>query len=82
MLWSRIRLTAALAVAALMLAACGGGDDNSSGSSIAASPSEIRVFAAASLTAAFTKLGEDFSAANGGPSGKVVPLKSGRVEEW
>ena len=66
MLRSRIRLTAALAVAALVLAACGGGDDNSGGSSSAASPSEIKVFAAASLTAAFTKLGEDYSAANGG----------------
>jgi len=66
MLRSCIRLTAALAVAALVLAACGGGDDNSGGSSSAASPSEIKVFAAASLTAAFTKLGEDYSAANGG----------------
>jgi molybdate transport system substrate-binding protein len=66
MLRSRIRLTAALAVAALVLAACGGSDDSSGGSSSAASPSEIKVFAAASLTAAFTKLGEDFTAANGG----------------
>ena len=66
MLRSRVRLTAVLAVAALVLAACGGGDDNSGGSSSAASPSEIKVFAAASLTAAFTKLGEDYSAANGG----------------
>ena len=66
MLRSRIRLTAALAVAALVLAACGGSDDNSGGSSSAASPSEIKVFAAASLTAALTKLGEDYSAANGG----------------
>jgi molybdate transport system substrate-binding protein len=57
MLRSRIRLTA--------LAACGGGDDSGGGSS-AASASEIKVFAAASLTAAFTKLGDDFSAANGG----------------
>ena len=66
MLRSRIRLTAALAVAALVLAACGGGEDNSGGSSSAASASEIKVFAAASLTGAFTKLGEDYSAANGG----------------
>jgi len=66
MLGSRIRLTAVLAVAALALAACGGGDDDSGGSSGAASASEIKVFAAASLTAAFTKLGEDFTAANGG----------------
>ena len=66
MLRSRSRLTAVLAVAALALAACGGGDDDSGGSSGAASASEIKVFAAASLTAAFTKLGEDFTAANGG----------------
>ena len=66
MLRSRIRLTAVLAVAALALAACGGGDDDSGGSSGAASASEIKVFAAASLTAAFTKLGEDFTAANAG----------------
>jgi molybdate transport system substrate-binding protein len=65
MLRSRIRLAAVLAVAALTLAACGGGDDNSGGSSGAQSPSEIKVFAAASLTAAFTKIGEDFTAANG-----------------
>ena len=66
MLRSRVRLTAVLAVAALALAACGGGDDDSGGSSGGASASEIKVFAAASLTAAFTKLGEDFTAANGG----------------
>jgi len=66
MLRSRSRLTAVLAVAALALAACGGGDDDSGGSSGAASASEIKVFAAASLTAAFTKLGQDFTAANGG----------------
>jgi molybdate transport system substrate-binding protein len=65
MLRSRIRLAAVLAVAALTLAACGG-DDNSGGSSGAQSPSEIKMFAAASLTAAFTKIGEDFTAANGG----------------
>jgi molybdate transport system substrate-binding protein len=62
---SRIRLAAVLAVAALLLAACGGDDNTSSGGS-SASPAEIKVFAAASLTAAFTKIGEDFTAANGG----------------
>jgi molybdate transport system substrate-binding protein len=55
-------LAAVLAVAALVLAACGGGDDGSGGGS----PSEIKVFAAASLTAAFTELGEQYSSANGG----------------
>jgi molybdate transport system substrate-binding protein len=63
MLRSRTRLAATLAAAAaLALAACGGGDDPGG----AASPGELKVFAAASLTAAFTRIGEDFSAANGG----------------
>jgi molybdate transport system substrate-binding protein len=65
MLRSRTRLAAALTVAALALAACGGNND-SGGSSGTAAPSELRVFAAASLTAAFTKIGQDFTAANGG----------------
>jgi len=56
-------LAAVLAVA-LVLAACGGDDEPSGGTS--ASPGELRVFAAASLTAAFGKLGEQFTAANGG----------------
>jgi molybdate transport system substrate-binding protein len=58
----RTRLAALLAVAALALAGCGGDDGGGSG----AAPGEIKVFAAASLTAAFTKIGEDFTAANGG----------------
>ena len=66
MLRSRIRPVAVLAAAALVLAACGGGDDDSGGSSGAASPGEIKVFAAASLTAAFTRIGEQFTTANGG----------------
>jgi molybdate transport system substrate-binding protein len=61
---SRARLAALLAVAALALAGCGGGDD--AGGSGAAAPGEIKVFAAASLTAAFTELGERYSSANGG----------------
>ena len=63
MLRTRIRLAAVLAVA-LVLAACGGDDEPSGGTS--ASPGELKVFAAASLTAAFGKLGEQFTAANGG----------------
>ena len=65
MLRSRIRLAAVLAVAALVLAACGGGDDKSSGGS-SGSSNEIKVFAAASLTAAFTELGQQYSSADGG----------------
>ena len=64
MLRSRIRLAAVLAVAALALAACGG--DDSGGGSGGPSPAEIKVFAAASLTAAFTELGQQYSSANGG----------------
>jgi molybdate transport system substrate-binding protein len=60
MLRSRIRSAAVLLVAALVLAACG---DDSSG---AGSPAEIKVFAAASLTAAFTELGAQFAAVDGG----------------
>ena len=66
MLRSRTRLAAVLAAAALLLAACGGGDDDSGGSSAATAPSELKVFAAASLTGAFTELGRHYAAANGG----------------
>jgi molybdate transport system substrate-binding protein len=62
---SRIRSAAMLAMAALLLAGCGGGDDSGGGSG-AGSPAEIKVFAAASLTAAFNELGPRFTAANGG----------------
>ena len=65
MLRTRTRLAVMLAVAALALAGCGGGDDDSGGSSGAAAPGEIKVFAAASLTAAFTDIGEQDTAANG-----------------
>jgi molybdate transport system substrate-binding protein len=59
------RLAALLAGAALALAGCGGSD--AGGGSGAAGPGEeLTVFAAASLTAAFTELGERYSAANGG----------------
>jgi molybdate transport system substrate-binding protein len=64
MLRSRIRLAAAVAAVALVLAGCGGDDEPSGGSP--AAPGELTVFAAASLTAAFTELGQRFTAANGG----------------
>jgi molybdate transport system substrate-binding protein len=63
MLRSRARLAAVLAALALALAGCGG-DEPSGGSS--AAPGALKVFAAASLTAAFTQLGERFTAASGG----------------
>jgi molybdate transport system substrate-binding protein len=59
-----IRLAAALAATALLLAGCS--DDNRSSGGSSGSSNEIKVFAAASLTAAFGKLGERFTAANGG----------------
>src|SRR5262245_10771546 len=62
MLRSRTRLAAALAAAALLLTACGG-DESGAGSG---SPAEIKVFAAASLTAAFTEIGQQYTSANGG----------------
>jgi molybdate transport system substrate-binding protein len=57
------RASALLLAGALMVAACGGGDEPGGGST---SPGELKVFAAASLTAAFTELGQQFTAANGG----------------
>jgi molybdate transport system substrate-binding protein len=62
MLRSRLRLAAVLLVAAVVAAGCGGNDDSPSGGS----PTEIKVFAAASLTAAFNQLGERYTAANNG----------------
>jgi len=67
MLRSRIRSAATLLVMAVVLAACGGDDQPSSGGGATApAPTEIKVFAAASLTAAFNKIGQDFTAANPG----------------
>jgi molybdate transport system substrate-binding protein len=60
---SRTRLAAVLAAVALLLAGCGG---DSGGGSGAATPGDVKVFAAASLTAAFTEIGQQYTAANGG----------------
>ena len=60
---SRTRLAAVLAAASLVLAGCGG--DEPSGGGTSASPAELKVFAAASLTAAFTEIGEQFTNASG-----------------
>jgi molybdate transport system substrate-binding protein len=56
----RTRLTAALA--AVVLAGCGGSEEPPGGS---AAPGGLTVFAAASLTAAFTELGQQFTTASG-----------------
>jgi molybdate transport system substrate-binding protein len=66
MVRSRIRLAVVLLALALLAAGCGGNDDASG----AGSQTEIKVFAAASLTAAFNKLGSDFTAAH--PDTKVT----------
>ena len=66
MVRSRIRLAAALAATALLLAGCGGGDGDAGGGLGAGSPAEIKVFAAASLTAAFTALGQSFESSQKG----------------
>jgi molybdate transport system substrate-binding protein len=67
---SRIRSAAILAVVALLAGACGGNNSSSGGSSGPDSAAEIKVFAAASLTAAFNKIGQDYTAAN--PNTKVT----------
>jgi molybdate transport system substrate-binding protein len=64
MVRSWIRSAVVLLAVAVLAAGCGGNDDPSGGSS--GSPTEIKVFAAASLTAAFNQLGERYTAANGG----------------
>jgi molybdate transport system substrate-binding protein len=63
MLRSWIRSAVVLLVVAMLAAACGNDDQPSGGSSTS---TEIKVFAAASLTAAFNQLGPQFTAANGG----------------
>jgi molybdate transport system substrate-binding protein len=58
---SRIRPVAVLLLLALLAAGCGGEGDGGTGGQ-----TEIKVFAAASLTAAFNQLGERYAAANPG----------------
>jgi molybdate transport system substrate-binding protein len=62
MVRSRMSLAVVLLVVAVVAAGCGGNGDSPDGGS----PTEIKVFAAASLTAAFNQLGERYTAANGG----------------
>jgi molybdate transport system substrate-binding protein len=62
MVRSRTRLAVVLLVVAVLAAGCGGNDDSPG----AGSPTGIKVFAAASLTAAFNQLGKRYTAANGG----------------
>jgi len=54
---------------ALLLTACSNSDGGgSSSASASGGPSELTVFAASSLTGAFTQIGKDFEAANAGTS--------------
>ena len=65
-----LRLLAVVSVPALVLAACGDDDDDDAGSTTTEAPAEesaqgdITVFAAASLTDAFTELGTTFESDN------------------
>jgi molybdate transport system substrate-binding protein len=58
----------AAAAALLALSACGGGssDSGGTGSTPSAAAGNLNVFAAASLTESFTRIGKDFEAANPG----------------
>jgi len=62
------RLLAIAICGSLLLAACGSddGSGDDGGSSAGSPPLELTVFAASSLTAAFTQMGADFEAANAG----------------
>ena len=66
MVWSRTRLAAVVLLAALAATGCWGGRSAPGTGSGTGSPTGITVFAAASLTAAFGKLGAEFTAANPG----------------
>jgi molybdate transport system substrate-binding protein len=60
------RIVAGLAASALLaVGACGNGDESTGGASSAVT-GDVTVFAAASLTEAFTRIGKDFEAANPG----------------
>ena len=66
-------LPAVAALAVLALAGCGGGQQaarSSPGSSSAGVTGTVNVFAAASLTESFTRIGKDFEAANPGATVK------------
>jgi molybdate transport system substrate-binding protein len=65
MVRSRARLALVLPVVALLAAACSGGSPSSGGSG-GGPRAELKVFAAASLTAAFNQLGREFTTANPG----------------
>ncbi len=64
------RLRAYLAIGLLMLAGCGNDSMQPAAPSAAAPLGQVTVFAAASLTESFTKIGKDFEAAN--PGSKVT----------
>ena len=63
---STARLAALIGIVALSLAGCGSSPTGSAGQPGSTATGEITVFAAASLTESFTRLGADFEAANPG----------------
>jgi molybdate transport system substrate-binding protein len=78
----RTKLLAAVALAAVVATAAGCGDDGTGGAPAAG----VTVFAAASLTESFTRIGKDFESANpgtkvtfsfGGSSGLATQITSG-----
>jgi molybdate transport system substrate-binding protein len=68
--WMRAAVAGLVAVATLGLAACGDGTPAATDGASTGVTGEVTVFAAASLTESFTRIGEDFEAAN--PGSKVV----------
>jgi molybdate transport system substrate-binding protein len=66
--WIRTTLTGLTAMAMLAVAGCGGDSDNAGSQPTAGSAvtGDVTVFAAASLTESFAKVGTDFEAANPG----------------
>lgn len=72
-------LTAALVVSGSIAAACGGADDAATVTAPGQVPDQVVVFAAASLTDAFTELGEAFTAAHSGTPVVLSFAASSRV---
>jgi molybdate transport system substrate-binding protein len=65
-----MRMTSFVAVMLLLTAGCGSGDDTPQAAGSSGVTGTVTVFAAASLTESFTRIGEDFEAAN--PGSKVT----------
>ncbi len=64
--WARSAVVGLLLTAVLTTAACGSGGEPQAGASGAGMTGDVTVFAAASLTESFTKLGREFESAHAG----------------